>query len=215
MLQAVICQSPDYSGEAARQPSNGSFDSSAPTLLWLPPFQWQEYVKESRIKKRVKCRERCVERKGTLRGRDGRNGTWGNGREETRRRGKMKGPEKVLRWKRKRRATLEKRQTRRILSPNKTLYLFLFFILLAECWHSPALLSRKPRAVLPVCVWQGGSWGLKFSRSRSEPFFDGGMLLFAVAYSQPVGNTSLGFPQLASCEIKAAPSPPEHIYISP
>lgn len=92
--------------------------------------------------------------------------------------------------KKRRRTTTDlhrsKRETRHILSPNKTLYLFLYFILPAKCWHSAALLSRKPRAVFPVCVWQGGSWGLKFSRSRSEAFFDGGMLLFAVAYSQPL-----------------------------
>lgn len=97
------------------------------------------------------------------------------------------------------RPAAETRQTRHILPPNKTLHLFVYFILLAKCWHSPVRLSRKPRDVFPACVWQGGSWGLKFSRSRSEASFDGGMLLFAVAYSQPVGNTSLGFPQLASC----------------
>lgn len=47
--------------------------------------------------------ERCVERKGTLRARDRRNGTQGNGREETERRGEMKGPEKSTEMNKKRR----------------------------------------------------------------------------------------------------------------
>lgn len=68
-------------------------------------LQWQEYVEDSRKKKEMELNgemdagegiKRCAERKGTLRGRDGREGTLGNWREETGRRGKMKGPENVL-----------------------------------------------------------------------------------------------------------------------
>ena len=130
-------------------------------------------------------RERCVERKGTLRRRDRRNGMWGNGREEPEKRGKMKGLEKTLRWIRRGEPhqTCIRETTKQNTSFHQT-KLFLYFVLLAKCWHSQALLSRKPRTVLPLCVWQGGSWGLKFSWSRSEAVFDGVMLLFAAAYSQ-------------------------------
>lgn len=40
-------------------------------------------------------------------------------------------------------------------------------------------------------------------QSNQNGGFDGGMWLFAAAYSQSVGNTSVGFPQPASCYIKA------------
>lgn len=52
MLQAVIRQSLDYPGKAARQPSNGSFDSSAPTLLWLPPSSGRSMLKKAGHKKK-------------------------------------------------------------------------------------------------------------------------------------------------------------------
>lgn len=101
----------------------------------------------------------------------GEKGTRGYGKE---RRGEMKGPEDVLRWKRRG----EPQQTCIGETTNEThpftkqnsFCCFSHFILLAKCWHSPALPSRKARAAFPVCVWQGGSWGLKFSRSRSEAF---------------------------------------------
>ena len=100
-------RAPDYSGEAANPASNGSFDFSVPTLQSPPPSCGWAMLKKAEKKKlndemdaAEGKKERCVERKGTLRGRDGRNGTRGNGREEAERSGEMKGPEKVPRWKR-------------------------------------------------------------------------------------------------------------------
>lgn len=88
-------RAPDYSGEAARQASNGSFDFSVLTLQSLPPPTGRGRLKEAQKKGlewwngcRRKRRERCVKRKGTLRGGDRSDGTLGNGREETERRRK-------------------------------------------------------------------------------------------------------------------------------
>lgn len=200
-------RAPDYSGEAARQASNGSFDFSVPTLQSLPPPTGRGRLKEAQKKGlewwngcRRKRRERCVKRKGTLRGGDRSDGTLGNGREETERRRKHeRAGESRGRLKTRRARTAPRRGNDKlhILSPHKPLYL-LYFILPAKCWHTPALSSRKPRAVLPVFD-KGDHGGWSSVDPRRESGFDGGMLLFAAVFFQPVGNASLGFPQLTSC----------------
>lgn len=84
------------------------------------------------------------------------NWAWGNGRKEMGRRGKMKGWEKVLRWKR-RRDPYRKNDKRDASFHQTTLFIcFSSFILPAECWHSPARLVREvPCCVSCLCLTRG------------------------------------------------------------
>lgn len=205
--------SPDCSREAASRASNGSFDSLVPTLHPVLSFSHRPVLKKAKKKWVMWWMQlKVAVGWGMQRGRGRGNANQEYWRAQKERKDKSQAQVQNTGEKLQQACVGENKDTSFYQTQ---LFLFLCFILLVKCWCSPAFLCRKLHAVFPACVWQGGSWGLKFSWSRSEFVFDEGIFSVCRSHTRIHLETHL-WASLSWLPARSKRLPPlEHIYISP